>query len=69
MRNATGLARRTRFAAALAVLWLAWPLLAAAQHDHADNNEHVEHSMLDDPLNKLVLLDRFETQHTDGGTL
>jgi len=80
MRNATG----------LAALWLAWPLLAAAQHDHADHAEHeappvteadraaafpdlaamhVEHSMLDDPLNKLVLLDRFETQNTEGGTL
>jgi copper resistance protein B len=30
---------------------------------------HVEHSMLDDPLNKLVLLDRLETQRADGGGL
>jgi copper resistance protein B len=66
MRNATGLAYRARVAAALAALWLAWPLLAAAQHDHADP---VEHAMLEDPLNKLVLLDRLETQNADGGTL
>jgi copper resistance protein B len=90
MRNAT----------ALGALWLAWPLLAAAQHNHADHTDHavhepassayeappitdadraaafpdlaamhVEHAMLDDPLNKLVLLDRFETQTTDGGTM
>ena len=30
---------------------------------------HVEHSMLDDPLNKLVLLDRFETANTSDGAL
>lgn len=30
---------------------------------------HVEHAMLDDPLNKLVLLDRFETQRANGGSL
>lgn len=29
----------------------------------------VEHARLDDPLNKLVLLDRFETQRADGGSL
>jgi copper resistance protein B len=68
MRNDTGLARRARFAAALGVLWLGWPLLAAAQPDHADS-EHSEHAMLDDPLNKLVLLDQLETQSTGGGTL
>src|SRR5512138_1247531 len=28
-----------------------------------------EHARLDDPLNKLVLLDRFETQRADGGSL
>ena len=38
----------------------AFPDLAAA---------HVEHAMLDDPLNKLVLLDRFESQRANGGTL
>jgi copper resistance protein B len=30
---------------------------------------HVQHALLDDPLNKLVLLDRFETQRADGGDL
>jgi len=30
---------------------------------------HVEHSMLDDPLNKLVLLDRFETRNSDAGSV
>ena len=30
---------------------------------------HAEHAMLDDPLNKLVLLDRLETQHVIGGDL
>ena len=30
---------------------------------------HVQHGLLDDPLNKLVLLDRFETQRADGGDL
>jgi copper resistance protein B len=102
MRNSARLAHGAGVAA-LAALWLAWPLLAAAQHDHADHAEHaehaghepasaayeappvtdadraaafpdlaamhVEHSMLEDPLNKLVLLDRFETQRADGGTL
>jgi len=63
MRNVTRPARRARFAAVLAAPLLAWPLLATAQHDHA------EHAMLDDPLNKLVLLDRFETQRADGGAL
>ena len=109
MRNDSGFARRARVAATLVVLWLAWPLLAAAQHEHADlavptdhavHAEHaghdatpaayetppitaaeraaafpdlgamqVEHAMLDDPLNKHVLLDRLETQSTDDGTL
>jgi len=66
MRNDTGHARGAHFSAALAGLWLAWPLLAAAQHDHADQ---IEHAMLEDPLNKLVLLDRFETQRGAGGSL
>jgi copper resistance protein B len=30
---------------------------------------HVEHSTLDDPLVKLVLLDRLEAQNADGGSL
>ena len=30
---------------------------------------HAEHAMLDDPLNKLVLLERLETQHVNGGDL
>jgi copper resistance protein B len=30
---------------------------------------HVEHAMLDDPLNKLVLLDRLETQNVGGTSL
>jgi copper resistance protein B len=30
---------------------------------------HVEHAMLEDPLNKLVLLDRLETQDANGGRL
>jgi copper resistance protein B len=93
MRNTTG-THRARFAGALVALWLAWPLLAAAQHDHADHvptpsayeappiteadraaafldlaGMHAEHAMLDDPLNKLVLVDRFETQRVDGGSL
>ncbi len=100
MCNHTGLARRTRTVAGLIVMWLAWPLLAAAQPEHADHAEHagheplpsahegppitegdraaafpdlgdmhVEHATLDDPQNKLVLLDRFETQRADGGSL
>ncbi len=94
MRNTPG-AHRARSAATLTALGLAWPLLVAAQHDHADHAEHapstyeappvteadraaafpdlrsmhVEHATLDDPLNKLVLLDRFETQRADGGSL
>ena len=101
MCKATTLSHRARLAAALALLW---PLLAAAQHEHADHaanadhaehaeaapsayeappvteadraaalpdlaGMHVEHAMLDDPLNTLVLLDRFETQRADGGSL
>jgi copper resistance protein B len=122
MGNTTGLARRAGFAATLVVLWLAWPLLATAQHDHTDHSVHTDHAehadpaehsdhsdhaehasheehapsayeappiteadraaafpdlaamhvghaMLEDPLNKLVLLDRLETQSTDDGTL
>lgn len=101
MRNVAGPARRARVAAAVAALSLAWPLLAAAQHEHAGHADHagqpehapslyegppvteadraaafpdlggmqVEHAMLDDPLNKLVLLDRFETQRTNEGAL
>jgi copper resistance protein B len=132
MRN--HFATRATLAATLA---LAWPLIAAAQHDHAahdtpsteqpaDESAHgehaqhampmdheghmnhampadpghadhdtaaagyspppvteadraaafpdlgamqVEHAMLDDPLNKLVLLDRLETQNASGGSL
>ncbi|MEO8465916.1 MAG: copper resistance protein B [Gammaproteobacteria bacterium] len=100
MCNDTVLACRAAVAAAIAALWLVCPLLAAAQHEHAEPAEHaiheqpsaayaappvtqadraaafpdlagmhVEHAMLDDPLNKLVLLDRFETQRTNGGSL
>ena len=103
MLKDAGLARRGSAATALAMAWLSWPLLAAAQHAHADHADHaqhaarepassayepppvtdadraaafpdlagmhVEHAMLDDPLNKLVLLDRFETQRANGGTL
>jgi copper resistance protein B len=91
MCDDTARARRARFAATLTALWLGWPLLAAAQHEHAAHAAapyspppvteadraaafpdlaamHVEHSMLDDPLNKLVLLDRLETQDASGGT-
>ncbi len=40
---------------------------AAAFPDLGD--VHAEHSMPEDPLNKRVLLDRLETQDTDGGHL
>jgi copper resistance protein B len=33
------------------------------------SGSHVEHAMLEDPLVKLVLLDRLETQDADGGRL
>jgi copper resistance protein B len=103
MCNRIGNARAV--AAAVALVWLASPPVAAAQDaatdehaghvDHMDHaqhvqpgapyepppvtaadraaafpdvgGEHVEHAMLEDPLDKLVLLDRLETQDADGG--
>ena len=95
MAEHTPRARRVRVAILVAAAF-AWPLLAAAQHEHGDHaahaeapayapppitdadraaafpdlsGAHLEHAMLDDPLNRSLLLDRFETQRADGGNL
>jgi copper resistance protein B len=71
---------RALAAVGLAVGWItSTPFVAAQDAPVTDEDRaaafpdlggsHVEHGMLEDPLVKLVLLDRLETQNADGGRL